>query len=95
MNHFARIADQLPQRGLDALCRNSMDLTLDKLLARAGLAPGERQAWGKALALPFGLGERLPRTALPQVRGALERTPALLRLLEERSKAALPAWPGI
>lgn len=83
-----------PQQGLDALCRNSMDLTLDKLLARAGLAPGERQAWGKALALPFGLGERLPRTALPQVRRALERSPVLLRLLEERSKAALPALAG-
>ena len=84
-----------PQRGLDALCRNSMDLTLDKLLARAGLAPGERQAWGKALALPFGLGERLPRTALPQVRGPWNTPPPSSACWRNAQKRRCQPWPDI
>ena len=82
------------RRGLDALCRGGMDLTLDQVLARAGLSPEERRQAAGELGLPFSLAQRLPKRALPQVRQALGQSPVFLNLAGGYSRKALPGLVG-
>lgn len=78
----------------DAVCRPSLRMTLDAILARAGLSPAERQAVQPELGLPFSLGSRIYTGDLPAIRLALARSPSFTRFLDARSRDALPGLAG-
>lgn len=82
------------REALSFLCRDAIGLTSSRLLLRAGLTAEEAAALEKELSFPWSGEERLPRKALPLIRGRLEQSEAFLSLMDRRSRAALSPLVG-
>ncbi len=78
------------EAALDFICRDGLEVTPKKLLARAALGEGEiREVLGE-LNLPWKSGEIIPRRDLPRVREQLARSESFLARMDSHSRRALP-----
>lgn len=82
------------EAALESVCRGGMEVTPDRILARAGLTQEERTRVLPLLRLPFGREEPIPRAALAQVRRALRACDPFLACMDRHSRAALPGLAG-
>ena len=74
------------------LCRNGLLVTLDRVLARGGLSSEERKELGDSLRLP--LDQPLSRSQLGPLSEQLLASKLFVRLLDRRSRWALPGLEG-
>ena len=82
------------EAALDYICRGGMEVTLPKILGRAGLTPQEARQAAAALSLPFSAKEKIPRRQLPEVRRQLAGCPWFLERMDEHSRRAMPGLTG-
>lgn len=82
------------EQALSYVCRGGIDVTLEKILRRAGLTEEERQEVIQCLSLPFSPGDVLPHTELPKIRLLLETCEVFLAHMDRHSREALPGLAG-
>ena len=79
---------------LDAICRGGIHVTLDQILARAGLTEQERRLVAGALSLPWKAGDVIPYAKLQEVRRRLQQCERFLDSMDRHSRAAMPGLAG-
>lgn len=79
---------------LNQICSESLSLTLDKILARAGLHLDERQAVCAALPQSVYKTGIVPPDALPTIRRDLANCPLFIDRMNSHSKAAFSTFSG-
>lgn len=82
------------EAALDFICRGGIDITLYKILSRAGLSGEDIQEVLQVLGGPYGKDEIIPYAELSQIRSCLSRCPAFLERMNQRSREAFPGLTG-
>ncbi|MFR2562545.1 MAG: hypothetical protein ACLS8R_07550 [Anaeromassilibacillus sp.] len=79
---------------LDAICRGGIHVTLDQILARAGLTEQERRLVAGELSLPWKAGDVIPYAKLQEVRRRLQQCERFLDAMNCHSRDAMPGLAG-
>ena len=79
---------------LDYICRGGIDVTLEKILTRAGLNRKEQSEVFSSLCLGFPKDSPIPYAMLPDIRKKLSRCSLFLQYMNFHSKNAFPDFAG-
>lgn len=82
------------ETALKHICRGGIDVTWNKIVSRGGLNEEERKDILKLLGVWEKRKERIPYSDLEQVRRKLKQCPEFLKIVEEHSRKAYPAFCG-
>lgn len=82
------------KEALDYICRESMNVTMEKILRRAGLTQGEQQDVQQHLSFSFLPQATLSSSELPIIRRQLSQCQPFLNYMEKHSRAAYSALAG-
>ena len=79
---------------LEYVCRGGIDVTMEKILRRAGLTEEERGEVLRSVSLPFAPKEILPYAALAEIRHRLGECALFLAHMDRHSRGAMPGLAG-
>ena len=82
------------EAALAYLCRGSLQISLERILTRAGLTADEKEAVFQELSLPYGPTVRLSHTRLAQIHESLRQCSTFLAAMNRHSAEAMPALKG-
>ena len=79
---------------LEYICRGGIDVTMQKILNRAGLTQEEQEIVLKDLNLAFGEKDMLPYAAMQEIRGELKKCDNFQKYMYKHSSEAMPELEG-
>ena len=79
---------------MDYICRGGIDVTMTKILNRAGLTEGEQELLLAELETGYGKDDMIPYAKLPEIRKALERSPYFMECVKHHSEETMPNLEG-
>lgn len=82
------------EEALDYICRGGLDVTLHRIMLRAGLEENQAQTVFSMLELPYAFDEPIPYRGLAAVRVRLAQCPSFLELMRRNSEEAFPGLHG-
>lgn len=99
----SRYSVRIPMYHLDMdealgyICRGGIDVTMEKILNRAGLSPSEKEAVMEELGsagVEYGREELIPYAELSAIRAVLEKSTLFMEYTVQNSKRAMPLLKG-
>lgn len=82
------------EAALEYVCRGGIDVTMEKILRRAGLTEDERGEVLRCLSFPFAPREVVPYAALAEIRHRLGECEPFLAYMDKHSREAMPGLMG-
>ncbi|MGL6197851.1 MAG: hypothetical protein ACRC3H_02855 [Lachnospiraceae bacterium] len=83
-----------PDEALEYICRSGINVTMKKILNRAGLSDAEQMEVLDGMNLNIEMSEVIPYARLDEIRGVLKVNQSFMKYMCNRSKEAMPNLVG-